>query len=255
MLGLHKGRYRVRVAESDDDLRAAQRLRWLAFIGNRGGESAAAADASELDADDHDTRCLHVLIEDQRSGALVACFRILQLPSGAEIGHSYSARHYNLSRLRGFRGAMAEIGRFCIHPEHHDPDILRVAWAALTRHVDDTGVELLFGCSSFMGTQTQDYEDAFAMLRARHIAPRRWLPRVKAPDVFRFGRLLRRRKPDARRAMAAMPPLLRTYLLMGGWVSNHAVVDHQLNTLHVFTGLEIRAIPPARKRLLRAVAG
>jgi len=27
-----------------------------------------------------------------------------------------------------------------------------------------------------------------------------------------------------------------------------------MNTLHVFTGLEIAAIPPARARLLRAVA-
>ncbi len=51
-----------------------------------------------------------------------------------------------------------------------------------------------------------------------------------------------------------MPPLLRSYLLMGGWVSDHAVVDRQMNTLHVFTGLEISAIPAARKRLLRAVA-
>ena len=51
-----------------------------------------------------------------------------------------------------------------------------------------------------------------------------------------------------------MPPLLRTYLSMGGWVSDHAVVDRQMNTLHVFTGVEISAIPPARKRLLRAVA-
>ncbi len=41
-----------------------------------------------------------------------------------------------------------------------------------------------------------------------------------------------------------MPPLLRTYLMMGGWVSDHAVVDRQMNTLHVFTGLEIGAIPP-----------
>ena len=55
--------------------------------------------------------------------------------------------------------------------------------------------------------------------------------------------------------MLGMPPLLRTYLLMGGWVSDHAVVDRDLNTLHVFTALEIRAIPPARARLLRGVAG
>ena len=61
--------------------------------------------------------------------------------------------------------------------------------------------------------------------------------------------------PPEKQAMLRMPPLLRTYLLMGGWVSDHAVVDRQMNTLHVFTGLEIGAIPPARKRLLRAVAG
>jgi putative hemolysin len=123
----------------------------------------------------------------------------------------------------------------------------------MTRYVDEEGVEMLFGCSSFRGTDAQGYLDAFAMLKERHLAPKRWLPRVKAPDVFRFARRLRR-KPDARRAMLTMPPLLRSYLAMGGWVSDHAVVDRDLNTLHVFTGLEIRAIPEARARLLRGVA-
>ena len=65
--------------------------------------------------------------------------------------------------------------------------------------------------------------------------------------MFRFALRLRR-KPDARRAMLTMPPLLRSYLAMGGWVSDHAVVDRDLDTLHVFTGLEIGAIPPARAR-------
>jgi putative hemolysin len=124
----------------------------------------------------------------------------------------------------------------------------------MTRYVDEHDVELLFGCSSFKGTDAEDYLDAFAMLKERHLAPRRWLPRVKAPSVFRFAQKLRLRQPDAKKAMLRMPPLLRTYLVMGGWVSDHAVVDRQMNTLHVFTGLEINAIPPARKRLLRAVA-
>ena len=93
------------------------------------------------------------------------------------------------------------------------------------------------------------------MLRERHLAPRRWLPRVKAPQVFRFARALRRRKADPRAAMAEMPPLLRSYLAMGGWVSDHAVMDRKLNTMHVFTGLEVRSIPPARARTLRQLAG
>ena len=47
-----------------------------------------------------------------------------------------------------------------------------------------------------------------------------------------------------------MPPLLRSYLMMGGWVSDHAVVDKDLNTLHVFTGLELSQVPKGRARLL-----
>ena len=60
---------------------------------------------------------------------------------------------------------------------------------------------------------------------------------------------------DPKQALAQMPPLLRTYLGMGGWVSDHAVIDTQMNTLHVFTGLEIAKIPASRAQALRAVAG
>ncbi len=248
---LSKGRLQARMAADAADLQAAQRLRWLAFRGKRG----ACDDGTATDADDYDAASRHVLIEDRRSGQLLGTFRFLHLHSGAEIDRSYSARHYDLDRLRDFPGPMVEMGRFCIHPEHPDPDILRLAWGVMTRHVDDHGVRLLFGCSSFAGTDTQGYADAFAMLRARHLAPRRWLPRVKAPKVFRFAQALRRFTPDPRRAQAELPPLLRTYLIMGGWVSDHAVVDEQMDTLHVFTGLEIAAIPQARQKLLRGVAG
>lgn len=242
MIKLSRGRYRARMAEGAADIEAAQRLRGRAF--HRSG----------IDADGFDPVCDHVLVEDSRSGALVCCFRFLPLASGDEIGRSYSAQYYELSALQSFEGRMVEMGRFCIDPDLQDPDILRVAWGAMTAYVDTQGVELLFGCASFSGTDARAYYDAFAMLKDRHLAPRRWLPRVKAPDVFRFAARLRR-KPDAKKAMLRMPPLLRTYLMMGGWVSDHAVVDAQMNTLHVFTGVEIAAIPPARKKLLRAVAG
>ncbi|NNE54267.1 MAG: GNAT family N-acetyltransferase [Sulfitobacter sp.] len=203
------------------------------------------------DIDALDDRSTHVLIEEVATGALVCCYRLLAL-RGSELRESYSAQYYELSALQDYEGLLMELGRFCICPERRDPDILRLAWAAMTDFVDRQDVQLLFGCSSFAGVDTEAYLDAFAMLRARHLGPKRWLPRVKAPDVFRFAARLRRR-PDARKAMLRMPPLLRTYLMMGGWVSDHAVVDHQMNTLHVFTGVEIGSIPAARKRLLRAL--
>ncbi|MDA7965006.1 GNAT family N-acetyltransferase [Ruegeria sp.] len=239
---LKKGRYRARLAHGGEDIAAAQALRTRAF------------GTGQADCDAYDDLCAHVLVEDVRTGQLVCCFRMLQMQDGSEIANSYSAQFYDLSALQDFRGRMVEMGRFCVDPDCTDPDILRIAWGAMTAFVDRNGVSMLFGCSSFAGTETAQYLDAFAMLKHRHLGPKRWLPRVKAPDVFRFAARLRRR-PDAKKAMLRMPPLLRTYLLMGGWVSDHAVVDRHMNTLHVFTGLEIGAIPPARKRLLRAVVG
>lgn len=244
MLPLRKGRYTARLAQSPQDLAASLALRARCF---RDGAP---------DADAFDPHCRHMVVNETKSGQIVCTFRLMSLRHGGEIGQSYSAQFYRLDPLAAFGGPMVEMGRFCIASDAaQDVDILRLAWGAMTAVVDASGVELLFGCASFPGTETHMYQDAFAMLRDRYLAPARWSPQIKAPHVVRFEGLAAGAKPDPRRAMMAMPPLLRSYLSMGGRVSDHAVVDQDLGTLHVFTGLEIRAIPSARARALRAVAG
>lgn len=235
------GRYLARKAETDADVERAQALRARCF-----GLAAAR------DADVFDALCQHILIEDSATGALVCAFRMMPL-RGDGLAVGYCAQFYDLSPLGVFEGEAMEIGRFCVEPERRDPDILRMAWGFITRHVEENGVGLLMGCSSFPGTEAARYLDTFALLKARHLAPPHMMPRIKAREVFRFAARLRRR-PDNREGLRHMPPLLRSYLSMGGWVSDHAVVDREMNTLHVFTAVDVGAIPEARKRLLRAEA-
>lgn len=236
-------RYKARFAKTEADVKAAQRLRYSLF---RSGDG--------LDVDEFDQICQHVLVEEIKTGRLVCCFRFLPLADGSEISRSYSAKYYDLSALTAYEGHMVEMGRFCVDPDYKDSAILRVAWSAMTTYVDENKVDMLFGCSSFHGTDADTHMEAFALLKDRHLAPKRWLPRVKAPNVFRFAAKLKPKTPNLKLAMRAMPPLLRTYLVMGGWVSDHAVVDPDMNTLHVFTGVEIRRVPKGRARVLRARA-
>lgn len=250
-----KSRTRVRLAGSAADVEAVQRLRHRCFILG-GAADRSGPRAQGRDADAFDNICVHVMVEDRRSTDLIACCRLLPLLSGAEIARSYSAQFYELSALAEYPGPMVEMGRFCIDPAHRDdPTVFRSAWGAVTRFVEDRGVQMLFGCSSFPGIEPDEYEEAFALLADRHLAPGRWLPRVKAPTVFRFAERLRRTKPETRPGRVKMPTLLRGYLGMGGWVSDHAVIDRDLGTLHVFTALEVGTIPPARRRSLSALAG
>ena len=245
MLPLTKGRYTARLATTPQDIARAQSLRHLCFIANRGLVTATT------DRDAFDDLGLHFLIEDTLTASLVCCFRLMHFGSGADIAVSYSAQFYDLSRLSSYPAPMAELGRFCMHPNHPDPDILRLAWGALTRIVDAAGIQMLFGCTSFQGADPARHKDAFAWLKTAQVASAQWRPAKKSPHAYPFDQAL---NTTLKPILTTLPPLLRTYLAMGGWVSDHAVIDDALNTMHVFTGLEIAAIPPNRARLLRALA-
>ena len=159
----------------------------------------------------------------------------MPLESGKEIERTYSALFYELSRLNSYDREMVEMGRFCIKQGVRDPAIIRMAWSAMARFVERHDVGMLFGCSSFDGLEAEACLDAFALLRERYIAPKKWLPKIKAPNVFRFGASLINRRPNMGLAKKMMPPLLKSYLLLGGKVSDHAVVDNDLSTLHRVT--------------------
>lgn len=244
---LAKGRYVARLAETPEDLRAAQRLRHTCFIAPQTGAQDAARDPT--DSDRHDALCRHMLVQDVL-GETLCCFRLRVFANGAGIADCYSAQFYDLSRLAAYPAPMVEVGRFCIAPDRRDPDILRLAWAAMTRLVDDGGIRMMFGCSSFSGADPARHAAALRLLAGRHVAPDRWAPYPRAEETVPLSDL-----DEGPVAPAGVPPLLRTYLLMGGWVSDHAVIDRQMDTLHVFTAVETARVPEARARALRALAG
>ncbi|MAM62413.1 GNAT family N-acyltransferase [Maritimibacter sp. UBA3975] len=235
---LSRGNLSVRLAAGPADVESAQRLRGRAFRRDEG-----------LDADAVDCRCEHALIE--REGVLQATFRFQRFASGSDVVTGYSGQVYDLARLAARQGPMIEVGRFCIAPGVQDPDLVRLGWAALTRIVDAEGATFLFGCSSFHGTDATPYADALRLLAARHVAPPDLAPGRRSDDVVTLpvGQI------DGAEAQRQMPPLLRTYLLMGGWVSDHLVVDRVMETLHVFTAVEIAKVPENRARALRLLAG
>jgi L-ornithine Nalpha-acyltransferase len=245
MLALMKGRYTARLADGPEDCARAGALRYQCFVAARGlGDDPAGQDDDAFDA-----QCLQMLVEEAGSGVLACTYRLMPLVSGTELCRSYASQFYDLAGLSGISAPMMEMGRFCVAPDRPvDADLLRVAWGAIARVVDLHGVQMLFGCSSFDGADAGLHHDALAAL-GRHVGPDGLRPARKGEVVALPGGAF-----DARRALAQTPALLRTYLMMGGWVSDHAVQDHALNTLHVFTALPIANIPAARARALRAGA-
>ncbi|GGL74428.1 GNAT family N-acetyltransferase [Wenxinia marina] len=238
-------RYRTRHGGTPADLVAAQELRHRAFV-----EAAGLPPRSGgLDRDRFDAVSRHVLIEDTATGTPVCTFRYRVLSPADAAADSYTGALYDLAPLVALAGPMVELGRFCVAPGAADPDALRLAWARLTRIVDEAEATLLFGCASFAGADPARHADSLACLAARHPAPPGLSPGRRAPATVALPT-----SGDPASGWRAMPALLRTYLAMGGWTSDHAVIDREMDTVHVFTAVETARVPPARARALRALA-
>jgi putative hemolysin len=231
----------ARLAHGRADMARVMAFRRAAFPRARGSEEDA-----------QDALSAHVVVE--RSGELLAYFRLMLFGWGAGLEQGYAARFYDVAPLARYARPIAEIGRFCVSPGGVHPDALRLAWAAMTRQVDAGQAGLMVGCTSFRGADWTRHRAGLALLAAQHLGPAGHLPGRKAAEVVDFPALAGK-VTDRRAALAGLPPLLRTYLGMGGWVSDHAVVDRELDTLHVFTCVEVDRVPAARAASLRGIAG
>lgn len=209
---------------------------------------ALRADAFRRGQDDRDlfdADCLHGIVWAAQNRPRVA-FRARLLHGSADLASCYTGQFYDLAPLRAHPGPYLELGRFCQADGASDVMALRLAWAALGVLVDRSNAGLMIGCSSLAGANPARHRPALAALRADHLGPEHLRPRRLSPLAIDL--------PDAEGDATSLPKLLRSYLAMGGWVSDHAVRDMQLDTLHVFTGLSINAMPDARKARLRALA-
>ena len=88
----------VGLARDEDEIRAAQWLRYQVFAEEMGAQ--LHSDVPGLDVDPFDAFCRHLIVRDRRNGEVVACMRVL-LDSDARLaGSFYSETEFELGALK-----------------------------------------------------------------------------------------------------------------------------------------------------------
>jgi putative hemolysin len=120
---LETPRYRLKIAQHADEIEAAQRLRYEVFFADKPLGVAAPA-ATQLDIDEYDVDCEHLIVIEETSAALVGCYRIMRPEAAQRRGAFYADGEFDLTRLRGLRGTTVEVGRACIHPDYRAGSVI-----------------------------------------------------------------------------------------------------------------------------------
>ncbi|MCB1406992.1 MAG: GNAT family N-acetyltransferase [Rhodobacteraceae bacterium] len=229
--------YAVRLAQDTVDLKAAQRLRYAVFVEELGAKGLGADHANRLECDALDPHFDHLLLVDRAIDPrtlehVVGVYRLLPQDRAEALGRFYSDAEYDLAPLRASGRKLVELGRSCVHPGHRRGAAMLHLWNGLADYVLSRGIEILFGVASFHGTDVVRHALALSWLHAFHLAPsslrvRAWPDHAQAMDLMPVSPAQRAE------ALAAIPPLIRAYLRLGGHVGDGAFIDQDFNTTDV----------------------
>jgi len=242
------GTLETRLARSAEEIQAAQALRYQVFVEEMQANVSAECHRVKRESDAWDLICDHLVvvdtsIEGDPEDQIVGTYRLLRHSVAMDNGGFYSSSEFALDELlaRHPDKKFMELGRSCVLPQYRTKRTVELLWQGNWAYALKHGMDAMFGCGSFPGTIPAEHALALSFLHHNAVAKGEWVVSAR-PELYRTMDLMPQEAIDARRALMALPPLIKGYLRLGAMIGDGAVVDHAFQTTDVLVVLPISNI-------------
>jgi putative hemolysin len=239
-------RLSVSWASSEAEVREAQALRYQVFAVEMGARLAPTqGKTTGLDIDLFDAYCEHVLVraggEDGEPGPVVGTYRVLTPAAAKRAGGFYSDTEFDLTRLRGMRSRVAEIGRSCVHADHRSGGAIIALWGAMAEFMARNGLDTVIGCASVSMRDGGHFAASlWKQIAATHLAPIDCQVRPRLPLPIEHLRQDLQVEP---------PALIRGYLRCGAKLMGEPAWDPDFNTADLPLLVRMADLPARFRRI------
>jgi putative hemolysin len=224
-------RLQITAAQTDDDIRAAQRLRWQVFADEQG--AALNGEDAGYDVDALDAFCDHLVVKELATNRVVGTYRLLTAEGARRFGGYYSEQEFDIGVLASGR-RLLEVGRSCVHRDYRNGATIALLWSGIAFYLNQSNYDAVIGCASI----PLNGRPAAGMSLARRIASEnrssedlRVISRCPLPEVE--GELA---------AAASIPPLIKGYLRSGAVVCGDPYWDRDFNSADLLMYLSVDSI-------------
>jgi len=252
------GRYRLRLAEAEEDREAACRLRFKVFNIEL-GEGLESSYRTGIDTDRFDHCCEHLLVEDltedNPARRIVGTYRMQTGESAASNLGYYSEQEFSFTPYEPLRAGILELGRAAIDREHRTPEVLTLLWRGIAQYANDMDLRYLLGCSSLTSKDPAEGWQMYRQLEHYRVPPEfetvptaSFLCPTEQKDALSL-------QGETERIPVKVPRLLRTYLSIGCRIGGPPAWDREFGTIDFLTFLDLRLLSSsARNRFLAPLA-
>ncbi|MFC4034365.1 GNAT family N-acetyltransferase [Streptomyces polygonati] len=229
--------YVTSIASTQEEIRAAQRLRYQIFAEEKGAVLHTPLPGHDID--EFDEFVDHLVVTERTSGEVVGTYRLL--PPGRS-PRLYSDGEFDLGALNGLRHSLVETGRACVHPDHRDGTVINLMWSGLARYVLLSGHRYLAGCASVpLDDGGQTAANAWLLGTTKYACPPEL--RVRPRDPWTPPRTL-----TGAASPSSLPPLLRGYLRVGAWMCGAPAHDRDFGDADFFVLLDLERMNERYRR-------
>ena len=245
------GSLEVRLAITKKDIRRAQKLRYRVFFEEGGALADARSALARRDICPFDRICDHMLVIDheartkfgRKKPKVVGTYRLLRQDMADKHGGFYSAQEFDiapmLARHAGTR--FLELGRSCVLPEYRSKRTIELLWRGIAAYMQHYNIGAMIGCASFEGRNPLAHALALSFLHHHAMSEGDWAAQA-LPERHVGMDMMPKESIDLRRALDALPTLIRGYLRVGAKFGAGAVIDRQFGTIDVLVVLPVAAI-------------
>lgn len=238
------GPLEVRLAQDPAEIALAQELRFRVFCEEMGACRQRAAEMDERDSDRFDAVCDHLLVLDMEAGGdVVGTYRLLRQDAALAAGGFYSSEEFEIESLVARHPTLRflELGRSCVLPPYRSKRTIELLWQGIWAYVKRHDIGVMTGCASFPGVVPAAHAQALSFLAHNCRADAHWDVRAVGERYHPID-LMPSEAVEMRAALAAMPPLIKGYLRLGGRIGDGCVIDQDFGTTDVFIVLPVSAI-------------
>jgi putative hemolysin len=250
------GSLEVRLAETDAEVEAAQRLRYRVFYEEMSAIPSPTMREQRRDFDKFDEYCDHLLVVDRAvhdedgQPMVVGTYRLMRDVDAARAGGFYTAGEYEIApMLAGIPAGsrVLELGRSCVLKSYRaKPGSMQLLWRGVTVYLSRFSIDLMFGCASLHGTDPDALALPLSYLHHFHAMPEAIRVRAR-PELYVDMNRMAKDAIDPKEALRALPPMIKGYVRAGCGIGDGAVIDRQFGTTDVFIFFPVSNVDPRYK--------
>ncbi len=215
----------LKTADTPFELRQVLKLRHDIFYKELQNKEAA----DQLDIDEFDFICDHLIIIDKKNSKVVGTYRVI---SSIFSDRFYSAGEFEMGELLKAPGNKLELGRACIHKDYRNGAIITLLWRGIVEYIKATDSKFLFGCASVQTVDPAVAGSILGHLQSQGLSSNEY----NVKPTLKYRSTLEISTPEVE---PEIPALIQSYIKAGAKFYGEPALDRDFDCYDFFMVLKI----------------